>query len=151
MVKIVLLNVIITNKYSDDLVPWISCFCFIMMQRETMLLKLMKSFVTENTGFRFEPKHESNMKNRRGTSSWSWRDYETCLKILLKGLRESEGQTNTKCQALTHILSPMTHHNCNVTASWLNFHCCYEGNMAQEWWTLQTHPVWNLIEESTEK
>lgn len=66
MVNIVLLNVIISNKYSDYLIAYISYFCSkYLMQSGTMLLKLMKSFVTENIWFRFEPKHKSNMKNVR--------------------------------------------------------------------------------------
>lgn len=35
------------------------------MRRETILLKLMKSIITENIYLRLEPKHKSNMKNVR--------------------------------------------------------------------------------------
>lgn len=78
------------------------------MQRETMLFKTDESFVIENIGFRFEPKHKSNMKNIR-EEEWTCDPGGTmkhAIKILLKGLREMESQTNTKCETLTHIPSP---------------------------------------------
>lgn len=66
MGNIFLLHVIINNKYSDDLISCITHFCSKrLMRRETILLKLMKSIITENIYLRLEPKHKSNMKNVR--------------------------------------------------------------------------------------
>lgn len=66
MGNIFLLHIIINTKHSDDLIPCISHFCSKrLMQRETVLLKLMKTIVTENIYLRLEPKHKSSTKNVR--------------------------------------------------------------------------------------
>lgn len=147
MGNIFLLHITINNKYSDDLISCITHLCSkCLMQRETILLKLMKSIITENIYLRLEPKHKSNMKNVREEELTH--DPEGAIKHPIKILwkwfkRESEGQSNTKYQSLFQILSPMTHRNRSTTARWLHFYYYCEGNIClggdgpckhTQWW-----------------